>query len=79
MTQTDRAAGVADGLLEPDDRLVRAGASVKFFVRVFGLATSIPSWWEWNDDQQSQGRSKDMCELFGFIQEIEVVEMELRR
>ena len=79
MEQTDRAAGVADGLLEPNDRLVRAGASVGFFVSVFGLATSIPSWCKWNNDQQSQGRSRDMCELFGFIKGIDVVELELGR
>ena len=68
---------MADGLLEPDDRLVRAGASVGFFVSVFGLATSIPSWCKWNNNQQSQGRSRDMCELFGFIQGIDVVELSL--
>lgn len=72
MEQTNQAAGVADGLLEPDDRLVRAGASVRFFVSVFSLATSIPN-------QQSQGRSRDMCEFFGCIQGIDVVELELGR
>ena len=75
MEQTDRAAGGADGPLEPNHRLVRAGVRVKFSVGIFDLATSTLGWCKWNDDQQSQGRSRDMCELFGLIQGIDVVEL----
>lgn len=78
MQQADQATRVADGLLEPDDVFVGAGAGVFVARGVFVLAEVLVGGGDGEDEEEGEGGAGEEGEQGGVAEGVDVVEGEGR-
>lgn len=76
MQQANQTAGMADGLLEPDDGLLGASAAIALSGPVFGFADLVRGGRYGDGDEQGVGGAGDEAEERGLVERVDVVEGE---
>lgn len=73
MQEANEPAGVADGLLEPHDGLVGAGAGVGGEGGVFGTAKRLVGWGDGKDEEEGVGGAWEEREEGRLGQRVDIV------
>lgn len=73
MQESNKPAGIADGLLEPDDGFVGAGTVVGGGQGVFGAAEGFIGGCDGEDEEESVGGTRKEGEQGGFGEGVNVV------